>query len=148
MDRRLISELKNAEDARFHAEHPRSNELRARARASMPNGVPMAWFMSSYHHEAPWVAEGHGSRFTDVDGHTYHDFNIADLSMFCGYAPEPLVRAVSDRIRRGNQLTAAWGLQPDLLTCGKSIAGGVPFGAWGMTDAIADVLTQVKGPEG
>ena len=45
-------------------------------------------------------------------------------------------------------LTAAWGLEPDLVTCGKSIAGGVPFGAWGMTDAIADVLTQVKGPDG
>ena len=45
-------------------------------------------------------------------------------------------------------LTAAWGLDPDLVTCGKSIAGGVPFGAWGMTEAIAHVLTQVKGPDG
>jgi glutamate-1-semialdehyde aminotransferase len=31
-------------------------------------------------------------------------------------------------------LTAAWGLEPDLLTAGKSIAAGVPFGAWGMTE--------------
>jgi len=308
VDHRLVRELKNIEDARFRDEHPRSIELRERARRSMPNGVPMAWFMSSYHHVPPWVVEGHGARFTDVDGHTYHDFNIADLSMFCGYGPEPLVRAVSDRIARGNQfllpgedsivvsealaaryglpkwqytasasqanteairvarvvtgrdkvllfdghylghfdqtlvelddvgrvvpeergvpaaavdgtvlvplndltaleralerrdialvltepaltnnhglilpdpgwheglrkmtrecgtllaidethtqvtgpggLTAAWGLEPDLLTCGKSIAGGVSFGAWGTTDAIADVLTQTKGPDG
>ena len=308
VDHTLVRELKDAEDARFHEEHPRSRALREQARASMPNGVPMAWMMGSYHHEAPWVAEGHGARFTDVDGHTYHDFNIADLSMFCGYAPEPLVRAVRDRIAHGNQfllpnedaivvseelarrfglpkwqftlsasqanteairvarvatgrdkvllfdghylghfdqalvevdadgrtvpeergvpravteqtvlvplndvaalsralerrdvalvltepaltnnfglilpdpgyhealrrltretgtllaidethtqvfgpggLTAAWGLDPDLVTCGKSIAGGVPFGAWGMTEAIADVLTQVKGPDG
>jgi glutamate-1-semialdehyde 2,1-aminomutase len=45
-------------------------------------------------------------------------------------------------------LTRAWGLEPDIVTSGKSIAGGIPFGAWGMTDAIADVLTQVKGPDG
>ena len=30
-------------------------------------------------------------------------------------------------------LTAQWGLDPDFVTAGKSIAGGVPFGAWGMT---------------
>jgi len=274
----------------------------------MPNGVPMAWFMSSYHDAPPWVAEGRGARFTDVDGHTYHDFNIADLSMFCGYAPEPLIRAVTERMARGHQfllpnedaivvseelarrfglpkwqftvsatqanteairvaraatgrdrvllfdghylghfdealvelgedgrlvpeergvpaavtegtvlvplndlealawalerrdialvltepaltnnfglilpdpgyhealraltrehgtllaidethtqvvgpggLTAQWALDPDIVTSGKSIAGGVPFGAWGMTDAVAEVLTQVKGPDG
>ncbi len=45
-------------------------------------------------------------------------------------------------------LTAAWGLLPDLVTSGKSIAGGVPFGAYGMTDDVAEVLTQQKGPDG
>ena len=34
-----------------------------------------------------WVAEGKGTRLVDVDGNAYVDFNIADLSMFCGYAP-------------------------------------------------------------
>ena len=76
---------------------------RARPARSMPNGVPMAWMVGSYHHLPLWVAEGKGAHFTDVDGHTYRDFNIADLSMFCGYAPEPLVRAVSERMARGNQ---------------------------------------------
>ena len=41
-----------------------------------------------------------------------------------------------------------WGLRPDLVTIGKSIAGGLPFGAWGMTDEIAEVLEQRKGPDG
>ena len=45
-------------------------------------------------------------------------------------------------------LTALWGLKPDFVTAGKSIAGGVPFGAWGMTEALADLLTQIKGPDG
>ncbi len=37
-------------------------------------------------------------------------------------------------------LTREWGLQPDFLTVGKSIAGGVPLGAYGMTDDVAEVL--------
>jgi glutamate-1-semialdehyde 2,1-aminomutase len=34
--------------------------------------------------------------------------------------------------------TAAWGLEPDLVTIGKSIAGGVPVGAYGMTATLAE----------
>jgi glutamate-1-semialdehyde 2,1-aminomutase len=45
-------------------------------------------------------------------------------------------------------LTRAWGLQPDLVTAGKSIAAGVPFGVWGMSAALGALLTQHKGPEG
>ena len=308
VDRELVRDLKQAEDARFRAARPRSAALWARGRVVMPNGVPMAWMVGSYHHLPLWVAEGKGAHLTDVDGFTYADFNIADLSMFCGYAPEPLVRAVSEQVARGNQfmlptedavvvseelgrryglpkwqytssathanteairvarvvtgrervvmfdgkyhghldealveldddgrlvieergvpadtvagtvlvpfndpaalaralerldiaivlaepaitnnvglvlpdegfheelrrltrdagtllaydethtqvfgpggLTAEWGLDPDLLTMGKSIAGGLPFGAWGMTESIADVLEQRKGPDG
>ena len=308
VDHDLVRRLKNAEDARFAADHPRSAELIARGREVMPNGVPMAWHRGSYHHLPMWVAEGRGAHFTDVDGHAYRDFNIADMSMFCGYAPEPLVRAVSGQVARGNQfllpsedaivvsaelgrrfglpkwqytssatqanteairvarvvtgrqkvlmfdgkyhghldealvgldddgrlvaeergvpagavagtvivpfndvvalgralerrdvalvltepaitnnvglllpddgfhaalrrltretgtllaydethtqvvgpggLTRQWDLDPDLVTAGKSIAGGMPFGAWGMTDEIAAVLEQVKGPDG
>jgi glutamate-1-semialdehyde 2,1-aminomutase len=34
--------------------------------------------------------------------------------------------------------TAAYGLDPDILTVGKSIAGGVPIGAYGMRRELAD----------
>jgi glutamate-1-semialdehyde 2,1-aminomutase len=34
--------------------------------------------------------------------------------------------------------TAAESLEPDLLTIGKAIAGGVPVGAYGMSDAVAE----------
>ena len=37
-------------------------------------------------------------------------------------------------------LSTEWGLEPDLMTVGKSIAGGVPLGAYGMTDDVAQVL--------
>jgi glutamate-1-semialdehyde 2,1-aminomutase len=33
--------------------------------------------------------------------------------------------------------TAAWGLEPDLVTLGKAIGGGVPIGAYGVTAEVA-----------
>ncbi len=34
--------------------------------------------------------------------------------------------------------TAAWGLEPDIVTIGKSIAGGIPMGAYGLDAALAE----------
>jgi glutamate-1-semialdehyde 2,1-aminomutase len=34
--------------------------------------------------------------------------------------------------------TRAWGLEPDLLTIGKAIGGGVPVGAFGLSEAVAE----------
>lgn len=42
-------------------------------------------------------------------------------------------------------LTTEWGLEPDFLTVGKSIAGGVPLGAYGMTDDVAATLRPPAG---
>jgi len=34
--------------------------------------------------------------------------------------------------------TAAWGLQPDMVTIGKAIGGGIPAGAYGLTAGLAE----------
>jgi glutamate-1-semialdehyde 2,1-aminomutase len=39
--------------------------------------------------------------------------------------------------------TAAWDLQPDVLTIGKAIGGGVPVGAFGMTADVAEGLLGI-----
>ena len=103
LDRDRIASLKQREDAAFVAARPRSAELWARSKASMPNGVPMSWHRTSYDHPPLFVDEGAGARFRDVDGREYSDFNIADMSMFAGYAPEPVVEAVSRCVARGTQ---------------------------------------------
>jgi glutamate-1-semialdehyde 2,1-aminomutase len=36
--------------------------------------------------------------------------------------------------------TAAWGLQPDMVTIGKSIAGGIAAGAFGLTPEVRELL--------
>ncbi len=38
--------------------------------------------------------------------------------------------------------TAAWGLSPDAVTLGKSIGGGVPIGAYGVTADLADRIAS------
>jgi glutamate-1-semialdehyde 2,1-aminomutase len=37
--------------------------------------------------------------------------------------------------------TAFWGLEPDVLTIGKAIGGGVPVGAYGLSAELADALS-------
>jgi glutamate-1-semialdehyde 2,1-aminomutase len=103
IDRRTVQELKAREDATFAERRPRSRELWSRAEPVMPNGVPMSWLRTSYDHPPLFVDTAKGARFRDVDGHEYADFNIADMSMFAGYAPEPVVEAVARRIAGGSQ---------------------------------------------
>ncbi len=43
--------------------------------------------------------------------------------------------------------TAAYGLEPDLLTIGKAIAGGVPAGAFGMSQEVADRILEQAGAD-
>jgi glutamate-1-semialdehyde 2,1-aminomutase len=43
--------------------------------------------------------------------------------------------------------TAAHGLEPDLLTIGKAIAGGVPAGAFGMSQEVADRILEQAGAD-
>jgi glutamate-1-semialdehyde 2,1-aminomutase len=103
LDPERIHHIKDREDAAFVAARPRSTQLWANAKVSMPNGVPMSWLRTSYDHPPLFVAEGKDARFRDVDGHEYSDFNIADMSMFGGYAPEPVVEAISRRAAQGTQ---------------------------------------------
>jgi glutamate-1-semialdehyde 2,1-aminomutase len=42
-------------------------------------------------------------------------------------------------------LTRQWDLQPDVVTVGKSIAAGIPLGAYGMTEEVASVLQRPGG---
>ncbi len=42
-------------------------------------------------------------------------------------------------------LTRLWSLEPDFVTVGKSIAAGIPLGAYGMTPEVAEVLQRPGG---
>jgi len=98
-----LAELTAAERDLFLTERPMSLSFRERARAVMPRGVPMSWLDQLFDPEPVWAASGSGAYIIDVDGHRYLDTNLADTSMFCGYAPVPVVEAVSRAVATGSQ---------------------------------------------
>ena len=98
-----VAELSDREQGRFWRERPRSVELRRQGLKSMPNGVPMSWFVSVYHQDPLYISYGEGAHIVDVDGHRYLDTNVADMSTFCGYAPPAVTEAIAARATRGVQ---------------------------------------------
>jgi glutamate-1-semialdehyde 2,1-aminomutase len=102
LDRARVVELHAGELARFRQGRPRSLATLGRARAHMPNGVPMAW-MASDNDQPVFVDHGQGPGFTDIDGFSYVDFNASDLAMFCGHANPAIVAAVQAQAARSTQ---------------------------------------------
>jgi glutamate-1-semialdehyde 2,1-aminomutase len=117
-------ELKRFIDAR-----PRTMALLERARAHMPNGVPMAW-MAFDQEVPPYVDRGEGAGFADVDGHRYLDVNVADMSMFCGYANPAIVDAVAERARAGTQFLLP---TAEAVEVAEELAGRYPVPFWQFT---------------
>ena len=101
VDRHHLARLTEQEEARFTAEHPRSQELHERARGSLAGGVPMLW-MTKWAGPFPvYIAEAAGSHFVDVDGREYIDLCLGDTGAMSGHSPAPTVEAVRDQIGRG-----------------------------------------------
>ena len=140
LDRERIHMIKDREDAAFVAARPRSVALWERAKASMPNGVPMSWHRTSYDNPPLFVADGRGARFRDADDHEYSDFNIADMSMFAGYAPEPVVEAVSRRVSQGTQFMLP---NEDAVWVAEELARRYRLPKWQFTLSATHANTEV-----
>jgi hypothetical protein len=140
IDLARVRELAEAENTRFSGERPRSMALQEQACGSMPRGVPMAWMDDLYDHPPVWVSHGEGARFTDVDGHTYLDMYVADMSAFCGHAPPPVIEAVSRRMRLGNQF-----LLPgeDAIVVAEHLADRYGLPQWQFTLSATQANTEV-----
>ncbi len=140
IDLARVRELEVTENARFVGERPRSIALQEQARRSMPRGVPMSWMDDLYDHPPAWVSHGSGSRFTDVDGHTYLDMYVADMSAFCGHAPQPVADAVARRMKLGSQF-----LLPgeDAIAVAEHLAGRYGLPKWQFTLSATQANTEV-----
>ena len=135
-----VRALEEAENARFVAERPRSMALQAQAHRSMPRGVPMAWMDDLYDHPPVWVDRGEGPTFTDVDGWTYLDMYVADMSAFCGHAPAPVVEAVARRIGLGNQFLLP---TEDAIVVAEHLAARYGLPKWQFTLSATQANTGV-----
>ena len=140
IDPARVRELEQAENARFVADRPRSMALQEQARRSMPRAVPMMWMDDFYDHPPVWVSHGQGAQFTDVDGHTYLDMYVADMSAFCGHAPRPVVDAVARRMQLGTQF-----LLPgeDAIAVTEHLADRYGLPKWQFTLSATQANTEV-----
>ena len=101
INRGNLASLRKVEDQRFLETHKKSGELFAKAKDSMPNGVPMSW-MSKWPGAYPvFVEEAKGASFVDVDGNTYIDFCLGDTGSMTGHSPEATVAAIREQAGRG-----------------------------------------------
>ncbi len=100
----------------------------------------MAWMATLYDHPPMFVASGAGTWFTDVDGHRYLDMNGADMSMNCGFAPPPVVRAAIERIRLGTQF-----LLPgeDAIVVAEQLAARFGLPQWQFTLAASSANAEL-----
>jgi glutamate-1-semialdehyde 2,1-aminomutase len=99
IDATKLASLIEAEEAIFNERHRHSRELTDRARRSLAGGVASSWQATEPH--PIYLAEGHGSKVTDVDGNEYVDFHNGYGAMAVGHAHPRIVEVVSERVAKG-----------------------------------------------
>ncbi len=140
INRSNLAALRKVEDQRFLEAHKKSGELFAKAKDSMPNGVPMSW-MSKWPGAYPvFVEEAKGAGFVDVDGNTYIDFCLGDTGSMTGHSPEATVSAIREQVGRG---LSAMLPTKDAAAVSTELAKrfGVPF--WQFTVSATDANRHV-----
>lgn len=140
ISRARVRQLRQQEEESFAIRTKESARLAARAKAHLPGSVPMAWMKGLYRTPPLYVTYGKGACFFDVDGNSYLDFNVADLSMTMGFGPKPIVEAVSRQIAEGSQFLLA---NEDSIEVAEELAerNGLPF--WQFTLSASGANTEV-----
>ncbi len=102
LDRERVRSMIEREAARLDERTRGSAEMYERARRSLSGGVA-----SSYQARDPWpiyLDRGEGPVVHDVDGNRMWDFHNGFGSMVQGHAHPAIVRAVRERVARGDAL--------------------------------------------
>jgi glutamate-1-semialdehyde 2,1-aminomutase len=102
LDLAALDRIRKHELAELRARTPRSRNYFSRSRLAMPDGVPCSWMASFYPGMEIVADRGKGAYFTDIDGNRYLDMSQCDLSMSCGFGPDIIANAVSERFRNGS----------------------------------------------
>ena len=106
IDRRRLRDLLGAERERFGVLHPRSAQAYAAARERLFGGVPMTWMNKAAGGFPLYLEAAAGARVRDLDGHEYVDLALGDTGAMAGHSPEPVVKAIRQRIEARGGITA------------------------------------------
>ena len=99
IDATKLASLIEVEEATFNERHHRSREMTDRAKRSLAGGVASSWQATEPH--PIYLAEGHGSKVTDLDGNEYVDFHNGYGAMAVGHGHPRIAEVVSQRVRVG-----------------------------------------------
>jgi glutamate-1-semialdehyde 2,1-aminomutase len=140
IDREHLSKLMARERERFRTLHPRSAELAEKARAHMPDGVPMSW-MAKWPGGFPiFVSSAKGAHFRDVDGIDYIDFCLGDTGSMVGHSPEPTIAAIHKQIDKGITMMLP---SEDALVVSAELARRFGLPLWQFTVSATDANRHV-----
>ena len=140
INRTLLAELRQREDARFLALHPKSGQLFEQGKKNMPGGVPMSW-MAKWPGAYPvFVESAKGARFSDVDGNTYIDFCLGDTGSMTGHSPDATVAAIREQVGKG--ITAMLPTQ-DAAIVSAELAKRFGLPLWQFTVSATDANRHV-----
>ena len=100
----------------------------------------MAWMRGLYRTPPIFINHGLGASFSDVDGNSYLDFNVCDLSMTMGFGPQPIVDAVSKQIREGAHFLLP---TSDSIDVAEDLAERTSVPYWQFTLSASGANTEV-----
>jgi glutamate-1-semialdehyde 2,1-aminomutase len=137
INRGSLYQLKEREEKRFIAEHPKSAELYARAKGSLLGGVPMNWMKKWAGAFPVFAAKAKGAHFTDVDGREYVDLCLGDTGAMTGHSPDVVSEAIARRVREGITLMLP---TEDSLWVGEELKRrfGLPYWQFALTATDAN----------
>ncbi|MCW2942136.1 MAG: aminotransferase [Actinomycetia bacterium] len=139
IDRAHLASLVSRERATYTERHPLSRQAYADAQSSLLGGVPMTWMNLAAGGFPVYLAEAHGARITDLDGHTYTDFCLGDTGAMAGHSPRRTVKAVQRRIAEQGGITTMLPSQ-DALWVGAELGRrfGLPLWSFSLTATDAN----------
>lgn len=139
----ILDRLIQEEEARFLERAPRATVLGKEASEHLAGGVTSSWQISRP--QPIWIDRGLGSRVWDVDGNEAVDLHGGYGAMLVGHAHPAVVKAVSDRVRKGTHFA-----QPteDAIVVARELSDryGMPLWRFGNsgTEATMDAIHLMR----
>ncbi|HEX2765958.1 MAG TPA: aspartate aminotransferase family protein [Candidatus Limnocylindria bacterium] len=103
VSRARIGEIAAREEEAYRRRSPKSAELFARARQSLPLGVASSF--QAYDPYPLFMTDARGSRIRDADGNEYIDFDMAFGVLAAGHSHPILAEALQHRVANGTCYT-------------------------------------------
>ena len=138
IDRQRLSELLERERAE-HLKRTPSSRAAFEAAGHLLGRVPMTW-MNKWSGGYPmYLAEAHGNRITDIDGHEYVDFALGDTGSMAGHSPAATTQAVTRRIvDEGGITTMMPSLDAEWVAAELTRRFGMPLWSYSLTATDAN----------